>query len=94
MTVYVLEHTWDSESNEGSDILGVYDSLAKAQDKMEQTVQALKEEYEPQSSDEEPVWNDDYCWQDEYTTHLGFDSKSSFMCGTYYSWDIYVREVE
>jgi hypothetical protein len=96
MTVYVLSHIWDTGGNEGSDILGVYDSLEKAQDKMLRSVESVKNfpAFQPQSSDEDPVWDDDYCWQDADSARLGFASKTPFMSDTVYSWDIYTMEVE
>ena len=93
MKVYVLEHRWDTPSNEGSEVRVFGESnLKAARQEMQESVEAVKEEYrEIYGCD---PWEEDYTWQGENEVHLGYDQCGAFTQATIYSWEIFKREVQ
>lgn len=90
MIVYVLSTYWDTEDNEGNEVLGIYseENLEKARNDMLACADAVKEMFPAD------VWQDDFTWEYDDEIHLGFDPQIAFCNATIYSWEITKHEVQ
>ena len=88
MTVYIALHTWDTPDNEGSEILGVFSTFAKARAQLVAGAVETIAEYD------EDFWDEDMTWDEPSEIHLGRDERGYSNPATIYSWEIVQREVE
>ena len=86
--MYILTNWWSTPDNDGYEIVGLFYHLENAQDLMKEEASKIRAEY--------PVtkWEDDFCWQDDMSIHMGFDPKEPFAQATIYSWDITKMEAD
>lgn len=89
MKVYVLHRWWDTPSNEGNEIMGVYRQEASARHRMVLDAQTVKTYYEPD------FWEEDYTWENAREIHLG-GARGTAVAGyaTIYGWEIVELEVQ
>jgi hypothetical protein len=90
--VYVLEHRWDTEDGEGSEVR-VYanDCIDTARRDMHIMEDQVREEYRARYGKD--PWEEDYTWSSDNAVHLGFETRNGSHVVNYYSWEITAQGV-
>ena len=91
-TVLVLEHTWDTQFDEGTQIMVyAHDRINLARAKMRYMAEEVRQEWREMLGKD--PWEKDYTWEDNDEIHLGFNTSGPFPMVNRYSWEISRKEV-